>query len=51
MVALKMYWKNRHLKVLLGVGIGKNVRDKREDLKKAVAKREMDQALKQARRQ
>jgi SsrA-binding protein len=50
LVALKMYWKNRHLKVLLGVGIGKNVRDKREDLKKAVAKREMDQALKQARR-
>ncbi len=45
-----MYWKNGHLEVLLGVGIGKNVRDKREDLKKAVAKREMDQALKQARR-
>lgn len=50
LVALKMYWKNRKLKVLLGVGVGKNVRDKREDLKKAVAKREMDQALKQARR-
>jgi SsrA-binding protein len=48
--ALKMYWKNRKLKVLLGVGIGKNVRDKREDLKKAVAKREIDQAIKQARR-
>jgi SsrA-binding protein len=45
-----MYWKGRHLKVLLGVGVGKNVRDKREDLKKAVAKREMDQAMKQARR-
>ena len=50
LVALKMYWKNRHLKVLLGVGIGKNVRDKREDLKKAAAKREMDQALKESRR-
>jgi SsrA-binding protein len=50
LVALKMYWKGRHLKVLLGVGVGKNVRDKREDLKKAVAKREMDQAMKQARR-
>jgi SsrA-binding protein len=47
---LKMYWKGRRLKVLLGVGIGKNVRDKREDLKKAVAKREMDQALKESRR-
>jgi SsrA-binding protein len=50
LVALKMYWKKRHLKVLLGVGIGKNVRDKREDLKKAVAKREIDQAIKEARR-
>ena len=50
LVALKMYWKGHHLKVLLGVGIGKNVRDKREDLKKKADKREMDQALKQARR-
>src|ERR1700677_3463757 len=50
LIALKMYWKGRRLKVLLGVGVGKNVRDKREDLKKAVAKREMDQALKQSRR-
>jgi SsrA-binding protein len=50
LIALKMYWKGHRLKVLLGVGLGKNVRDKRQDLKKAVAKREMDQALKQARR-
>jgi SsrA-binding protein len=50
LVALKMYWKNHHLKVLLGVGIGKNTRDKRQDLKKAVAQREIDQAMKQARR-
>lgn len=50
LVALKMYWKNGKLKVLLGVGIGKNVRDKRQDLKKAAAKREIDQALKQRRR-
>lgn len=50
LVALKMYWKNGHLKVLLGVGSGKNARDKRQDLKKAVAKREIDQAMKQARR-
>jgi SsrA-binding protein len=49
LVALKMYWKGHHLKVLLGVGVGKNVRDKRQDLKKAVAKREIDQAIKQAR--
>jgi SsrA-binding protein len=50
LVALKMYWKGRRLKVLIGVGVGKNVRDKRQDLKKAVAKREMDQAMKQSRR-
>jgi SsrA-binding protein len=50
LVALKMYWKNGVLKVLLGVGIGKNVRDKRQDLKKAAAKREIDQAIKQSRR-
>ena len=50
LVALKMYWKNGHLKVLLGVGIGKNARDKRQDLKKDAAKREIDQAMKQARR-
>jgi SsrA-binding protein len=50
LVALKIYWKGRRLKLLLGVGIGKNVRDKREDLKKAAAKREIDQAIKQARR-
>jgi len=50
LVALKMYWKNGVLKVLLGVGIGKNVRDKRQDLKKAAAKREIDQAIKESRR-
>jgi SsrA-binding protein len=50
LVALKMYWKNGCLKVLLGVGIGKDARDKRQDLKKAAAKREIDQAMKQARR-
>jgi SsrA-binding protein len=50
LVALKMYWKTRRLKVLIGVGIGKNVRDKREDLKKAAARREIDQAMKEARR-
>lgn len=50
LVALKMYWKNGKLKVLLGVGSGKNVRDKRDDLKKAAAKREIDQAMKQRRR-
>lgn len=50
LVALKMYWKSNKIKVLLGVGIGKNQRDKREDLKKAAMKRDVDQALKDRRR-
>ncbi len=50
LVALKMYWKANKIKVLIGVGIGKNQRDKREDLKKAAVKREIDQAMKDAKR-
>lgn len=50
LVALKMYWKANKIKVLLGVGVGKNQRDKREDLKKAAMKRDVDQALKDRRR-
>lgn len=50
LVALKMYWKSNKIKVLLGVGIGKNQRDKREDLKKSAMKRDVDQALKERRR-
>ena len=50
LVALKVYWKNNKLKLLLGVGVGKNQRDKRQDLKKAVAQREIQQAIKNARR-
>ncbi len=45
-VALKMYWKTHHVKVLIGIGVGKNQRDKREDLKKADVKREIDKILK-----
>jgi SsrA-binding protein len=50
LVALKMYWKANKIKVLLGVGVGKNQRDKRQDLKKAAVKREIDQAMKDSRR-
>ncbi|PTX99803.1 SsrA-binding protein [Verrucomicrobia bacterium LW23] len=50
LIALKMYWKNRRIKVLLGIGVGKQHQDKRETLKRAVQKREMDQAMKAARR-
>ncbi len=50
LIPLKMYWKNHKLKVLLGVGVGKNARDKRQDIKKAEASRELDRAMRQHRR-
>lgn len=45
-VPLRLYFKNALIKVELAVGAGKNLRDKRQDLKKKVAQREADQALK-----
>lgn len=49
LVPLKLYWKNGKIKVLLGVGEGKDSRDKRQDLKKAEAKREVDRVMKKYR--
>jgi SsrA-binding protein len=40
-VALKMYWKNNKVKLLIGLGIGKKQHDKRADIKKAEADREI----------
>ena len=45
-IPLKMYLKDGFAKVLLGVGKGKKNYDKREDLKRKDAKREMDRAMK-----
>jgi SsrA-binding protein len=45
-VPLKIYFKGALVKVQIGVGSGKNLQDKREDLKKRSAQREADQALK-----
>ncbi len=45
-VPIKMYLKDGFAKVLIGVGKGKKDYDKREDLKKKEAKREIDRALK-----
>ena len=45
-VPLKMYLKDGFAKVLIGVGKGKKDYDKREDLKKKEAKREMARAFK-----
>lgn len=44
LVPLSLYWKNRKVKVLLAVGEGKNLYDKREDMKKRDAEREMQRA-------
>lgn len=44
LVPLSFYWKNGRVKVSLGVGEGKQLHDKREDLKKRDAEREMNRA-------
>lgn len=46
-IPLKMYTENRKIKVLLGLGRGKNKHDKREVLKKRDANREIQRLLKQ----
>ena len=45
LVALRLYWKNRRVKVEIGVGRGKSTIDKRQDLKEKAVKRETDRAL------
>jgi SsrA-binding protein len=46
LVPLKMYLKNGLVKVSLGLGKGKKLHDKRDDLKERQDKREMDRAMK-----
>lgn len=46
LIALKMYWKKNKVKVLLGLGVGKDKGDKRQDLKKAAIKKELQQEFK-----
>ncbi len=45
LVALRMYWKDHHVKIELGVGKGKEARDKRADLKERATKREVDREV------
>lgn len=45
LVPLKMYFKDGWAKVLIGVGIGKGKSDKREDLKKREADRDIQRAM------
>jgi SsrA-binding protein len=46
LVPLKMYLKNGLVKVTIGLGKGKKLHDKRDDLKERQDKREMDRAMK-----
>jgi SsrA-binding protein len=46
LVPVRMYFKGRRVKVELGLGKGKKLYDKREDIAKREAKRDMDRALK-----
>lgn len=49
LVPLKMYFKRGKAKVLLGLCQGKQLHDKRESLKKATAKRDMERAIRRGR--
>ncbi|OFZ19895.1 MAG: SsrA-binding protein [Bdellovibrionales bacterium GWB1_55_8] len=45
-IPLRMYFKSGRVKLELGMGRGKKKHDKRQELRKKSAEREMDQALK-----
>lgn len=44
-VPLRLYWKNGRVKIELGVGKGKDQRDRREDLKQRAHNREVEREL------
>jgi len=46
LIPLKMYFSNNKIKVLVGMATGKHKSDKRQDLAKKSAKRDMDRAMK-----
>jgi SsrA-binding protein len=45
LVALRLYWKDRRVKLELGIGKGKTHADKREDLKEKAVKRETSREM------
>ena len=45
LVALRLYWKAKRVKLELGVGKGKEAGDKRADLKQRAAQREVDREV------
>ena len=49
LIPTRLYFKRGYVKVELGLGRGKKLYDKREDIKKKEAKREIQHAMKQRR--
>lgn len=49
LIPLRMYFKQALVKVEVGIGVGKKLHDKRNDLRDKVVKREVDRAMKQRR--
>ena len=47
LVPMKLYWKEGRAKLLIGLGTGKAQHDKRADLAKKDAKRQIDRALRE----
>ena len=45
LIPLKMYFKSGRAKVLMGIGRGRKLYDKREKLKKQPVKRDLDRAI------
>lgn len=50
LVAIKAYWKNHRVKIQLALAKGKASHDKRDDLRKREAQREIDRELARLRR-
>lgn len=50
LIPLKLYLKNGYAKILIGLAKGKKKYDKREDLKKKEAKRDIERAFKERQR-
>ena len=46
LVPMKMYWKRNHIKVLLGLGLGKKLHDKKRVLKEKDIQRDTERELK-----
>jgi len=50
LIPLSLYFKNGHAKVDLGLCVGKNAVDRRDDIKERTAQREIDRTMKSAKR-